>query len=60
MPLSRLLILAIAFGLMIWFFVLPSLNDPVTRGSVGGARRSGVSRPRGTRPLDQGGKGDLA
>jgi hypothetical protein len=32
MPLRRFLILVIAFGLMLWFFVLPSINEPVARG----------------------------
>lgn len=32
MPLGRLLVLIIAFGLMLWFFVLPSINEPGTRG----------------------------
>jgi hypothetical protein len=32
MPIGRLLILIAAFGLMLWFFVLPSINEPVTRG----------------------------
>lgn len=36
MPLRRLLILVTAFGLMLWFFVLPSINEPGTRGPAVG------------------------
>ena len=36
MPLRRLLILITAFGLMLWFFVLPSINGPVTHGPAVG------------------------
>lgn len=36
MPLRRLLILITAFGLMLWFFVLPSINEPATRGPAAG------------------------
>lgn len=36
MPLRRLLILITAFGLMFWFLVLPSINEPVTHGPAVG------------------------
>ena len=47
MTIGRLLILVVAFGLMFWFFVLPSIDEPVTRTSVTESRGSASSESDG-------------
>jgi hypothetical protein len=44
MSLGRLLFLIAVFGLMVWYFVVPSLDDPGTRGAAGG--------PKPTEPVE--------
>lgn len=43
MPISRLLLLVVSFGLMVWLFIVPSLNEPTTRGPASSPEREEVS-----------------
>lgn len=44
MSLSRILILAAAFGAMVWFFVLPSLDEAETRTPARGTEQAASPR----------------
>ena len=50
MPLSRLLFLVVVFGLMVWFFVVPSINEPAVHRPVLHSLEEETSQGEGPEP----------